>query len=101
MFGFNGEEECEPSRSGDTTCYIFHWIGQSFEFCDMCGKPYWEHLFDPAYGGKPGLYRIKHYVKYKDAWEWRRVYPITPKSREQTRYKWEGYYDSQIGRNMV
>lgn len=92
MFGF-GENECEPSRSGDTTCRIFAWIGQSFESCDGCGKPYWEHLFDPTYGGETGTYRVKHYVEYQDRWEWRRVNPITPDGRAATRAKWDGYYE--------
>jgi hypothetical protein len=92
MFRFD-EEECEPSRSGDKTCYIFAWIGQSFEFCDTCGRPYWDHLYDPAYGGTKGTFRIKAYVSYNDKWEWRRVNPIPSKDREQVKKKWSGYHE--------
>jgi hypothetical protein len=27
-------------------CYAFEWIGQPFNFCDRCGKPYWEHTHE-------------------------------------------------------
>lgn len=93
---FSGETECEPSRSGDKTCYIFAWIGQSFESCDDCGKPYWEHLFDPVYGGSKGTYRVKAYTAYNDKWHWKPVNPISPDSREKTRRKWEGYYQWEM-----
>jgi hypothetical protein len=88
---FEPTEHTEPSRSGNKDCLIFQWIGQSFESCDGCGKPYWEHLYDPAYGGSKGEFRVKVYVKYADKWEWRRVTVITPDKREATREKWEGY----------
>jgi hypothetical protein len=87
------QELCEPSRSGNRTCYIFAWVGQSFESCENCGKPYWEHLFDPTYGGEKGAYRIKVYLSYLDAWVWEKVNPITPERRAKTRAKWEGYYE--------
>jgi hypothetical protein len=90
MLNFD-EPECEPSRSGNTTCFIFWWIGQGFDSCENCGKPHWEHLFDPAYGGSKGTYRVKEYVGYKGTWRWKRVNPITAEGRERTRERWEGY----------
>jgi len=54
-------------------CFIFAWIGQSFESCDECGRPNREHLYRPTYGDeRPDLY-VKHYVKYLRRWEWRPV----------------------------
>jgi hypothetical protein len=91
MLFFNNEEICAPSRSGDKTCYIFKWVGQSFESCDECGKPYWNHLFRPAFGGSKGDYRIKKYSKRFKCWVWTPVYPITAEEREATKIKWEGY----------
>ena len=39
-------------------CQGFQWIGQSFEHCDRCGEPFWNHshedrLADPGRGGGP------------------------------------------------
>jgi predicted amidophosphoribosyltransferase len=33
----------QPTPSG---CKGFRWIGQSWEHCDGCGKPFWEHTHD-------------------------------------------------------
>lgn len=30
-------------RMATAPCPAWTWIGQSFCFCDRCGKPYWEH----------------------------------------------------------
>ena len=89
-FDFNSSFECTPSRSGNKKCLVFAWIGQSFASCDNCGKPYWEHLFDPVYGGGKGAYRIKVYHKYL-GWRWKDVNPITPEHRERVKQKWMVY----------
>lgn len=91
MLRFNGEEPCTPSRSGDKTCYIFTWIGQGFDTCEVCARPYWYHLYNPAYGGSKGTFRVKTYISYNDSWEWRRVDPIEPDDREAIKQKWSGY----------
>jgi len=33
----------ETVRTVNPYCRWFHWIGQSFVFCDQCSKPIWEH----------------------------------------------------------
>jgi hypothetical protein len=35
-----------PPRVINGECAGFVWIGQSFKYCDECGKPYWDHRYD-------------------------------------------------------
>lgn len=91
MFMFQ-PEGTTPSRSGDKTCYIYAWIGQSFEFCDNCGKPYWEHPYRYAVGGFKGDFRVKRHLGYVDKWVWENAVIITKEEAEKTRAKWEGYH---------
>jgi hypothetical protein len=53
-------------------CDTFQWIGQAFTHCDGCGRPYWEHAYEPPLGGR----------------QERR--PITPKLAQQARTRWLG-----------
>lgn len=82
------EPETTPSRSGDTTCQVFAWVGQSFKHCGECGRPYWEHLYEPVFGSAKGDFRVKHYVKWRAAWVWREVTVITPTMAERCRARW-------------
>ena len=102
MLSFGGEERCSPSLSGDKTCRVFQWIGQSFENCDKCGKPFWDqHLYSPVFGGGTGQFRVKVYLwerEGKEVWLWTWVNVITNEEREACRRKWEGanaYYAKQ------
>ena len=36
----------DPNKRAPGVCPAYMWIGQSFKFCDRCGKPYWEHSHD-------------------------------------------------------
>ena len=36
----------DPSPPERKPCKGFQWVGQSFEHCDGCGEPYWEHTHD-------------------------------------------------------
>lgn len=68
-------------------CRIFQWIGQPFSSCADCGRPYWEHLYDPPYAGQKTLFRVKQGIG--NAWEWRRVGSlITRKQAESARARW-------------
>lgn len=96
MFPFQSDYT-DPPRSGDKTCYIYAWIGQSFEFCDDCGKPYWKHPYRYALGGSRGDFRVKRYLSYCDKWEWANVVIITQEEADQMQYKWEGYYEAKTG----
>ena len=31
-------------------CPAFQWVGQSFEHCDRCGRPYWDHSHEEGLG---------------------------------------------------
>lgn len=57
-------------------CYAFRWMGQSLEYCDGCGQPFWEHSHDERGTGRLGYHR--------------RVI-ITDKQRERVMKKWKGY----------
>lgn len=98
MLLFMGEQETEPSRSGYEECLVFAWIGQTFEFCDDCGKPYWEHLYDPTYGDDKGTYRVKVYEKHSKIWYWKKVNPITPERRQAVKDKWDGQHEWALNR---
>jgi len=51
----------EPERP---TCTDFHWMGQAFSSCDMCGKPFWDHV---THRGEPISDEFRAGVKRK--WE--------------------------------
>lgn len=44
----------DPNPSPKEPCKGFRWIGQSFEHCDGCGKPYWEHAYDERFDRSKG-----------------------------------------------
>lgn len=56
----------------------FHWIGQSFATCDMCGLPAWEHE------GEARL--VEDAGPFADQWEMR---PWEPGQAERIRAKWD------------
>jgi hypothetical protein len=61
----------EPGPS--QRCFIFAWIGQSFNTCDECGQPDYKHLYRYLFGNeRPDLY-VKHFAKHLRRWEWRPV----------------------------
>jgi hypothetical protein len=99
-FNFFDITETTPSRSGDTTCRIFAWVGQSFESCEDCSKPYWDHMYMYPLGNNKGQFRIKKYKSWLKKWYWTPVEIITPESAEKTRAKWEGY-SSWAKRNIA
>jgi hypothetical protein len=57
----------EPERP---TCTDFHWVGQAFSSCDMCGKPFWDHV---THRGEPISDEFRAGVKRK----WEVVKPTT------------------------
>jgi hypothetical protein len=85
--------ETTPLKSGDVSCRVFAWIGQSFESCENCGKPYWDHKYNAVYGGSKSSVRIKIYQSWSKKWYWRPVTIITPESAEATKAKWDGYLE--------
>lgn len=63
----------EPTRE-HPECSVFAWMGQPMSSCDTCGKPVWDHLFHPPYGGAPVLFRVKQRKTYGDReWYWQKV----------------------------
>jgi hypothetical protein len=48
------DEEPQPAES-PLECRGFHWVGQSWEHCDQCGRPWQEHegMVRPAPGAGP------------------------------------------------
>lgn len=51
-------------------CEAFWWIGQGFDHCERCGRPYWLHTHEDRGRDKEPLL-------------------ITPELAEQCRAKWE------------
>lgn len=51
--------EPDPERHDrDTPCETYGWIGQDFAYCEYgCGKPCWEHPYEPGLGDAAGLRR--------------------------------------------
>jgi len=64
----------EPERP---TCTDFHWMGQAFSSCDMCGKPFWDHV---THRGEPISDEFRAGVKRK----WEVVEPV-PESTTDTK----------------
>ena len=56
-------------RAAQPACEAYAWIGQSFKYCDDCGKPYWEHTHIARGGGR------------RD--------PITPDSAAAVKARWD------------
>jgi hypothetical protein len=89
-----GDPSGEPVGPVYTECVKFWWIGQSFDVCDNCGAPYWDHPFRAAFGGEPPDFVVL--VKYS----WRNepvregVKVIPPADAARCRAKWEGYLES-------
>lgn len=70
-------------------CQIFQWIGQRFDTCDGCGRPYWKHMYNPPYGGAKPLFRIRQ--GDRSSWVWRPVGSIiTAAEADAMRDKWGG-----------
>lgn len=63
-------------------CPAFIWIGQAFNSCDKCGKPYWEHSHEYFYGTRDAGAPLSNYLR-----RGRRVI-ITRAEAEQVRSKW-------------
>lgn len=57
----------------------FHWIGQSFAWCDACGLPAWEHAGMSTLKGDAGPFG-------SEKWE---LKPWEPGEAEACRAKWE------------
>lgn len=66
---FRSPRPCSPGHVD--RCVIFQWIGQSFSYCDGCGRPRWEHLYDPPYGGARPLFHVKQ--RNYNGWFWEPV----------------------------
>ena len=64
----------EPERP---PCTDFHWVGQAFSSCDMCGKPFWDHV---THRGEPISDEFRAGVKRK----WEVVEPV-PESTTDTK----------------
>jgi hypothetical protein len=71
----------DPPTRDHPECMVFAWIGQAIMSCDQCGKPLWEHLYHPPYGGGPTLFRVKQRKRYGDRiWYWARVGSLVNRS---------------------
>lgn len=89
---FAPDREAEPPANGSRRCEIFHWIGQTFESCENCGRPFWDHLYEPPFGGTTPLFHVKQYDTSRGMWVWKPVAcSITRERAEACRAKWEGY----------
>ena len=81
----------DASTSPAENCQGFVWVGQSFKYCDSCGRPYWEHKYDMKSvrkGGSP----------FDTRPDVMRPVPITPEQAHSCRMRWDlEYYDSQPG----
>lgn len=64
-----------PRRRGrHEPCDTFHWVGQDFNYCDACSKPYWEHQYRHTFGNER-----EHGDRML----------ITPEEAERVRARWE------------
>ncbi len=70
---------CLDSHEETVTCRGFQWIGQSFAFCDGCGKPAWEHE------GEMRLREGASLFSGSEDWELR---PWRPGEAEAIKRKW-------------
>jgi len=72
---FARSRQCDPPRRATSNwrCWIFQWVGQSFESCDHCDRPEQEHLYHPPYGGARQLFHVKQWDRFRRVWEWQPV----------------------------
>ena len=88
---FAPEREAEPP-STPAPCWIFCWVGQTSESCDDCGRPFWEHLYEPPLGGAKPIFHVKQYLNHRRVWVWQPVGRVISRQRaEACRAKWDGY----------
>lgn len=62
------QEAEHAARAARPACDGYAWMGQSFKYCDDCGKPFWEHTHEKRNGG--------------------RLVPITPEMAEHVKSRW-------------
>lgn len=67
----------------------FHWMGQSFAHCDMCGLPAWEHdgMAEPKRTGT-----VSDVFSSNGHWV---LKPWTPEGREACRRRWDSNYRTE------
>lgn len=79
---FSGWRNADPPPYPQSRkCLIFAWIGQEWNSCEECGKPLWEHMFHPPYGGQKPRFHVKQFVpdhpwtgrSGKGRWVWKPV----------------------------
>jgi hypothetical protein len=75
---FGESRRTTPSRSGDTTCQVFQWIGQRYDTCDDCGRPERTHLYRPTLGRERPDLRVKVYRERDQVWLWEPVMVLPP-----------------------
>jgi hypothetical protein len=91
LFAFTPDRPADPPRN-PVICQIFVWIGQTFESCDNCGTPFWEHLYEPPVGGQKPLFHVRQWVDGRKEWVWKPVGKLITRERaERCREKWDGY----------
>lgn len=49
-------------------CETFSWIGQDFSHCDTCGKPCWQHPYEPGFGDNAGLRKKMDWTTARAMW---------------------------------
>lgn len=63
--------EADPNR-GDRSapCETYGWVGQDFSTCEYgCGKPCWEHPYEPGLGDAAGLRRPLTRERAQSMWQ--------------------------------
>ena len=68
----------DPNPPEREPCKGFQWIGQSFEHCDGCGEPYWEHTHDQQFNRDKGPFD-------EDCWLYM---PITDESKAKVKARY-------------
>lgn len=61
-----------------STCPGFQWVGQSFQYCDGCGEPYWDHQYDCQIDRDSGPFGTR----------WKRKL-ISKESKARVKARWE------------
>ncbi|MGW3025838.1 hypothetical protein [Streptomyces sp. NPDC001221] len=88
---FAPDREAEPPTF-PTICQIFRWIGQTFESCEDCERPFWDHLYEPPFSGAKPIFRVKQYAAHRKTWVWAPVGRVITRQRaDACRDKWDGY----------
>lgn len=76
-----------PAKS----CEGFVWVGQSFQYCDSCGRPYWEHKHEMQTLRKSSS-------PFESRPETLKPVPITSEEAHRCRMRWDlDYYGKQTG----